>query len=186
MRHQYQCRALRAVEFEHEFDDLAAGSGIEVAGGFVGEEYLGLGDEGAGECDALLFAAGEVFGQVMSACIQADLLQGDFSALARVFAAGQFQRQHDVLQGVQRGQQLEGLEHEAGQFAAQSCAPVFIQFEQVCAMQRYAAAARHVQPGQQSQQGRFAGAGGADDGEAFARCHREGNIVQNGERAIAA
>ncbi len=70
MRHQYQCRALRAVEFEHEFDDLRTSGGIKVAGGFIGKEYLGLGDESASKCDALLFAAGEVFGQMMARALR--------------------------------------------------------------------------------------------------------------------
>ena len=44
-------------------DDLLVG-GVEVAGGLVGEEDGWVVDEGAGDADALLFAAGELAGQV--------------------------------------------------------------------------------------------------------------------------
>ena len=52
--------ALSAVQFQHQFDDLAAGGGVEVAGGFVGEQYFRLDDEGARDRDTLLLAAGKV------------------------------------------------------------------------------------------------------------------------------
>ena len=38
-------------------EDLLAGSGVERAGGLVGEDHLGLRDERAGDRDALLLAA---------------------------------------------------------------------------------------------------------------------------------
>ena len=84
MRDQYQGRALRPVEFQHEFDDLTAGSGIKVAGRFVGEKHLGLGDEGAGKRHTLLFTAGEMFGQMVGTGAQTYLLQRYFGTLARI------------------------------------------------------------------------------------------------------
>ncbi len=56
--------AALAGEAEHQLDDMRAGFLVEVAGGLVGEQQLGLADHGAGEADALLFAAGERAGQM--------------------------------------------------------------------------------------------------------------------------
>lgn len=54
--------AVVAVQFAEELHDLAALVGVEVAGGFVGENEGGLGDEGAGDAEGLLLAAGELGG----------------------------------------------------------------------------------------------------------------------------
>ena len=100
--------------------------------------------------------------------------RSDSAARSRASAsAAQFQRQHHVFQRVQRGQQLERLEHETASCAAQPRAPVLVQREQVAAIEQHAAAARHVQPGEQAEQGGFAGAGRAEDRQALAGLDRE-------------
>ena len=48
------------VEAAEEVGDDALVGGVEVAGGLVGEDDGGLVDEGAGDADALLLAAGEL------------------------------------------------------------------------------------------------------------------------------
>src|SRR5512141_250018 len=49
-----------AIELEEKIDDLGAGLGVEVAGGLVGQEKSRAADEGPGDRDALLLAAGEL------------------------------------------------------------------------------------------------------------------------------
>jgi hypothetical protein len=51
-------KSMFLMEFGEQIDHLVAGAVVEGAGGFVGEEELGLGDEGTGDGDALLLAAG--------------------------------------------------------------------------------------------------------------------------------
>ena len=53
-------RAARPVELAEQLEDLAARGLVEVAGRLVGEDERGVGDEGAGDGDALLLAAGEL------------------------------------------------------------------------------------------------------------------------------
>ena len=60
-----------------------AGFGVEVAGGFVGEDDGGLVDEGAGDGDALALTAGELVGLVVHAGLEADGGEGSFGALER-------------------------------------------------------------------------------------------------------
>ena len=64
------------VELLEHAHDLDAGARIQVAGGLVGEEERRLVDEGAGDGDALLLAAGELVGQVVGAVGKADLRRG--------------------------------------------------------------------------------------------------------------
>ena len=54
-------------EFAEEVEDELAGVGVEVSGGLVGEDNLGVVDEGACDGDALLLAAGELVGPVLDA-----------------------------------------------------------------------------------------------------------------------
>ena len=74
--------ALLPVEADEHVDNLLAGAAVQVAGGFVGEEDGGFLDEGAGDADALLLAAGEFGGLVAHPVAEADALQGFPGALA--------------------------------------------------------------------------------------------------------
>ena len=56
---QHHGGALLAGEVEHQLDHHGAGLLVEIAGRLVGEQQARLGDHGAGQADALLFAAGQ-------------------------------------------------------------------------------------------------------------------------------
>jgi len=177
--------ALRAVQFQHQFDDLAASGGVEVAGRFICKKNLGLDDEGARNRDALLLAAGEVFRKMRHTMFETDPPQGLRSALFRIGCALQFQWQHYVFQCAQCGQQLEGLEHEAGKASAQTRAAVFVVGEDVRAVQEHRTAGGGIETRQQAQQRGLAGTGCAEDRQAVARLDRETCLVQDGQRLVA-
>ena len=69
--HQDGLVELAAGGAEH-FEDGVGVFGVEVAGGLVGEDDGGAGDEGAGDGDALLLAAGELVGAVIEAAVDAE------------------------------------------------------------------------------------------------------------------
>jgi hypothetical protein len=54
-----------AVQVVEEIEDFFAGLGVEVAGGFVGEDDERAVGKGAGDGDALLLAAGKLVGLVI-------------------------------------------------------------------------------------------------------------------------
>ena len=56
--------------------------GIKVAGGFVCNHDLGMGDNGSTDADSLLLPARELSGVVVGPIQEADRLQGDFDPLA--------------------------------------------------------------------------------------------------------
>ncbi|KAG1260214.1 hypothetical protein G6F65_015110 [Rhizopus arrhizus] len=174
---QHQRGAAAGVEFEQQVADVLAGGVVQRAGRFVGEQDARAGDEGTCQGHALLLAARQLARVVTGAMAQADLRQ-HFVHPHPVFAAGQLQRQRDVLGGGQRRQQVEALEHEADLACAQLGAGFLVETAQILAGQRNAAAAGQVQPGQQAEQGGLAGTGGADDGHAGAFMDGQGDVVQ--------
>ena len=89
---------------EH-FEDGVGVLGVEVAGGFVGEDDGGSGDEGAGDGDALLFASGELVGAVVEAAGEAEEA-GEVVEEGSVeggFEAGDFVGDFDISEGREGG-----------------------------------------------------------------------------------
>ncbi|MCY1235436.1 hypothetical protein D9M72_480520 [compost metagenome] len=183
MRDQHQRRAGVAVEREHQRDHRLAGGRVEAAGRLVGKQDVRARDERACQRHALLLAARQRARIVAQARIQADALQHVHRALAhlRRFTA-QLQWQHHVFQRGQVPHQLERLEHKADMPAPQRRALVLVQCIQILPVQAHRARAGQVQPGQQPQQRRLARAGGAHDGQRFARRDGKGHLVQNRQR----
>ena len=73
--------AVLAVERLQQVEDLVARLAIEVAGRLVAEQQRRVGDDGAGDADALLLAARELPRVVLRAVGEADHLQRDRDAL---------------------------------------------------------------------------------------------------------
>ena len=86
VRHQHQRGAGVAIQPEEHLDDRPAGLRIEIAGGLVGEENLRPVDEGPGERDALLLAAGKLERVMLEPVAQADPRE----QLGGLAAAGRF------------------------------------------------------------------------------------------------
>ena len=155
-----------AQEREH----LVAGLRVEVAGRLVGEEDGRLGDERARDGDALLLAAGELRRAVRRAVGEADALDDGVVPGAVDLAAGELERQEDVLLCRQRRQQVEGLEDEADVRATQLGQLRVVHLRDVLAGDVDGAGRRLVKTGEHVHERRLAGARGAHDrGELAAR-----------------
>jgi hypothetical protein len=98
---------------------------------------------------------------------QADARQHLHGGLAGVLAAGQFQRQHDVLQRGQVAQQLEALEDETHLLRTQRGAVVFIDGKNILPGKAHGAAGGGIEPGDDGQQRALARARGPNDGGGF-------------------
>ena len=72
VRHHDDRLAVLAVERLQQVEDLVAGLAVEVAGRLVAEQQRRVGDDGAGDADALLLAARELARVVVGAVGQAD------------------------------------------------------------------------------------------------------------------
>ena len=67
-------RRAETVQFDKQAQQAARHLGVNVAGGLVGEQQLGLGDDGAGDGGALLLAARQHGWEGMHAIAEADPL----------------------------------------------------------------------------------------------------------------
>lgn len=166
MRDQDHRGALFPVEREEEFEDGASGGGIEVAGGLVGEEDGRAESEGAGEGNALLFAAGELDRVVIEAAVEADAGEEIASAAATgsVRGAGEFHREKNVLLGGERRNEVVALEDEADLAPAHESHPVFGEAGDIFAIEDDCARGGRIEAGEQTEEGALAAAGGAHDG----------------------
>jgi len=145
-------------------EDLGGGGGVEGAGGLVAEDHVGAGDEGAGDGDPLLLAAGELGGPPGALVGEADLAE-DLGGAAPVGAApGEPQREQHVLLDGERGQQVEGLEDEAEAAAAQFGELVLAEACDLGAAEPDGAGGGAVESGGALQEGRLAGAGRSHHG----------------------
>jgi acyl-CoA thioesterase-1 len=157
-------RALLAIHGEEQVKDCAAGGAIEIASGLVGEEDGRFEGEGAGEGDALLFAAGKLHGVVIEAALEADAVQEFAGAIAGSgIGAREFHGQEHVLLGGERGNQVVGLEDETDLAAPQERHFVLAQMRNLLAIQNYLSRSRRIEAGQQTEQGAFTAAGGSHD-----------------------
>jgi hypothetical protein len=161
--------ALLAVHGEEEVEDVLAVGGVEVAGGFVGHED-GRGEhEGAGEGDALLFAAGELDGVVVASFGEADAIEEFAGALGGLAGgAAEFGGEQDVFFGGEGGDELVALENEPELAAAQAGEAVFRQADDLFAVEEDAAGGGVIESGEEAEEGAFAAAGGAHDGDELA------------------
>src|SRR6266568_33240 len=172
-------RARFRVHLEHQVDHPSPGRGIEIAGRLVGEQELGLRDEGASERDALLLPSGKGLRVMPQALSEPHARKHSRRQIRRARITRELQRQHHVLERVQRREQLERLEYEAEQPRAERRAPVLVQAEEIRAVEPHPARARRIQAGEKPEERRFSGTRGADDGDGLARHDLERNVLQN-------
>ena len=110
-------------DLAEQAEHLMSGTGVQRSGWLVGEYHLGPGDQGPGDRDPLLLAAGKLRGTVAQALLQPDP-GGDLThSRASRPAAVQAQRQRDVLGDGERWQQVEGLEDEPDPLTPQDRQP---------------------------------------------------------------
>ena len=95
--------------------------GVETAGGFVGQNNVGLVHQGTGYGYALLFATGEFGGLVVGAVGESEEVE-QFVGAFFVFAlriTGYHTGYHDVFEGGKLGQELMELKDKAEMVAAE-------------------------------------------------------------------
>ena len=103
----------------HERQNLVAGRGVEVAGGFVGEDDFRPRRQGPAHGDTLLLATRELVGTMGGAVGQPDRFDHLIDPTLIGGLAGEVHRQRDVLDRRQGRDEVEGLENEAHIVASQ-------------------------------------------------------------------
>jgi hypothetical protein len=155
-----------------EVEQSSAMSGVEIPGGLVGEHHVGPGHQGASNCDALLLTAGELGGLVTEPVGKAQGGDQPGEPFRVGLAAGEGERQADVLGSGEGGDEVVRLEHETDPVATQQGPLPLGEVGDVdlartgrgVSGQHHAAGVDGVQAGQRVHQGRLAGPGRAHDG----------------------
>ena len=103
-----------AVDFEQQAHDLARVRGVDAVGGLVAEQDIGLGNDGAGEGDLALFAAGELPGEPLGLVGQGHAIEYlvDRQVNFAIGAPTDLERQAHVLADGGVGQQAGVLKND--------------------------------------------------------------------------
>ncbi len=163
--------AADAADFAAHFD---AEAGVEVREGLVQEEAAGADDEGAGEGDALLLAAGELVDAAGAEAGHLDGGEGGFDALGN-FGGGEaafFEAEGDVAGDGLMGPEGVALEHHA------KLAAVGRELGDVFFVEEDAAGVGLAEAGDGAEEGGFAAAGGAEEEEDFAGGDAKVEVVE--------
>lgn len=94
-----------------------------------------------------------------------------------VIDAVEFQRQRGIVERGQIGEQQKGLEDETDIAPAQTCAGVVIHLRDVLIAQSHAAGIRHIQSGNQVEEGGFPASGFTDDRHIVTRNEFEADLL---------
>src|ERR1700733_55565 len=105
--HQHQRGGRMFVELEEQLTDPGPGNCIEISGGLIRKQHGRLCHERSGECHALLLTTGEVAWIVSGSALQTDALQRLERSAPRIAPACELQRQHDILERGQSGNEME-------------------------------------------------------------------------------
>ena len=159
-----------APELLEQADDVVTRALVEVAGGLVGEDHLGLAHQRPGDGHTLLFAAAELRRDVAGPIGEADAGEGLGGSPPALVAAHvpRHQRRLHVLLGGQRRDEVERLEDEAVGMAPELRQVALAQLGDVAAFVDQRAAGGTVESAEHLQQRRLAGAGGSLDHEELA------------------
>ena len=142
----------------HERQDLGTRAGIEVAGRLVTEDDRRAAGKCPGDGDPLLLTARQ-FARAMAESMgetngRDDLVEPMLVGLA----AGECRRQGDVLQRVQRRNQVEGLEDEPDLVSSEQRQTATIETGEIGVADEDAATGQRVEPGEKMHQRALAGA----------------------------
>ncbi len=185
MRDHHDRLAQLADGVAEEGEDLGAGAGVEIAGGLVGEDDVGLARQRAGAGDALLLAAGELARPVREAAGEADGVHHGVQPLLVDLAAGDVHREGDVLERRQGGQQVERLEDEADVIAAQLGQLLVPQPDQLGVADHRGAGGDGVQTGHAVHQRGLAGAGRTHDRGVLPLREGHAHVVEGDDSRLA-
>ncbi len=179
MRHQHERRRTPRPLREYEIDDRGAGLRIEIAGRLVGDEDDRIGGERAGERHALLLAAGHLRRVMRKAMREADGLELTAGALESVGAAGELQRNSDILQRRHRGDELERLEDDPYLPSAEPRQGVFVEAREIAPVDEHLAGIGPLEAGQRHQQRGFAGARRPDEADRLAARYGKAYLLEH-------
>ncbi len=180
-------RPVRRTRPTRVLEHAVAGGVVEIAGRLVGEQDLGVVGQCPDDRDPLLLAARQPCRAVLGARRQTDTGQQRRRLLPGPPApdAGDHLRQHDVFERRKFRQQMMELIDETQLGAAQQGSVLVGEAAAILPADRDRAAIRAFEQPGDVQQGRLAGAGGADQRHHLARLQQQIDPVQHRDLGAA-
>ena len=176
------------VELLEEHEYLEAGARVEVARGFVGEDYGGVVDQGAGYGYALHLSARHLVAVVVEPLAQSYGLEGDdgtLLALVGTHGGVVHERQLDILHAGGLGEQVVVLEDEPYLAVAQNGAVVAAHGAHAHTVEVVFAARRRVEAAKLVEQGGLSRARLAHDGDKLALVYLEAHSLEGVHGLVA-
>ncbi len=168
------------VQLAQPFAQFLAHQRVERAERLVEQQHLRLDGKRAGERHALALAARELRRETPAIALQLDQREqildplADLGVRRALSARPRAQAEGDVLGDIHVPEQRIILEHEA------DAAPAHRHGERIAAIEQHAPAARLLEPGNDAQQRRLAGAGRPEQRDQFARLDVERDVGERG------
>lgn len=173
------------VKLLQDVHDLLTGTAVEVAGRFIRKYQLGMGGNGTGDGHSLLLSAGQFKRFVHHPLRQADHREG-FLCQTAAFPPWQSpidERQFDVFESIEGGEQVETLEDEADDMVPPVRELVFFHRADGCSIQMVFTCGGLVQTAENVHQGRLSGTRLSRDGDKFPFLYRETDMIESGHHA---
>ncbi len=166
-------------------EHLGRGVRVQGAGGLVGEQQVGRRRQGAGDADALLLAAGQLFRVGVGTLEQADEVEqlGDTAVPLDLRHTGDLERVRDVAGDRAGPEQVELLEDHPDVPTCQTAVPLGDR-RQLAARDGDRAGTRQLECVDQADQGGLAGTGVPDDAEDLSLVHVQGDVL-DGHHGLA-
>src|SRR5262249_41468781 len=172
------CGVLFARKAFEQIENDGSGRGVEISGGFIREQNSRFVDKRSGNSDALHLPAGKLMRHAVFEAGKFDGREAVERGLARIGSSRKEKRQLDVFDDAERIDELEGLENEADFFAAELCESSIFARVSACAVEKDFADRGEVHCPGKIEQGGFAAAAAANDGDNFAGRDFEGDAVE--------
>ncbi len=173
-------------EDEEEVMELAGVLGVEVAGGLVGEDQLGVVHQRPGHGNALLLPSRQLRGLVPYPIRKFQKIKKFLCSLKGFLPAlpGDKRGHRHILQRRELGQQMVELIDETDMPVAELRQLVVGQTVEIHAVNDHLSPIRLVQRADDVQQRRFAGPGRTDNRHDFAVLYRQGDLFQDLQTAV--
>src|SRR5580704_13486478 len=157
-------------EAGEEVENFVGAFAVEVAGRLIAEQESGVGNDGAGDGDALFLSAGKLARIVIHAVAETYDSESSFHVLTPLGfrELGEEQRQLHVLKRREHGDQVVHLKNKSDVASAPFGELAAGHVGDFVAGDSDAAAGRHVQAAQKIQERGFAGATGTHEGDELA------------------
>ena len=175
-------------DLPEDFQDLGACFRVQGACGLVGQDDVGVVDQGPGDGDPLFLSPGELAGLLADLVSQAHFFQDLPGSLLPLFLAGAAEGHGDgdVIQNAEVGDEVEALEDEADAVPAVVVQFLFAVLVDVLSVEADLSQIVSVQASQEVHEGGFPAAAFSQDGDELSSLEVEVYLPEGGEAPVPA